>query len=157
MRPLRTRHRSAAIVVAACDVREHRLFGRRLRRLVTMMGALAQTASMLRRSFRLHRHRNNSADERDQQQKSGGNPLHAVWWAKPQFGLRIKQNLPAGKCRAQRDTGFAKITKFALDLPVRASWSPELPGVTTNLDEYLRSLPPGEEIAKWRYRVVIKV
>ena len=114
MRPLRTRHRSAAIVVAASDVLEHRLFGRRLRRLVTMMGALAQTASMLRRSFRLHRHRDNGADERDQQQKSGGNPLHVVWWAKTSIWLENKAEF------AGRQVSGAKRHEFCQDREIRS-------------------------------------
>jgi hypothetical protein len=78
MGPLRTRHRTAAIVIAASSVLQHSLFGLHLRSFVTMMRAFAQTAGAWRRGFRLHRHRNHRSEKRNQQQKSGSNALHLV-------------------------------------------------------------------------------
>lgn len=78
MSPLRTRRCPAAIVVAATSILQNRLLGMGLRRFVTMMQALPQTAGMRRRSFGLHRDWKQCSEERDQQQKSGSNALHAV-------------------------------------------------------------------------------
>ena len=79
MSPLRTRRCPAAIVVATTSILQNQLLGMGLRRFVTMMQALPQTAGMRRRSFGLHRDGKQCSEERDQQQKSGGNALHAVW------------------------------------------------------------------------------
>ena len=110
-----------------------------------MMRALAQTASMRRRSLRLDRHRNDGADKRNQQKKSGRNPLHAVSLEPaPQIELRIKQNLASGKCRAQTDTGFCQDHKMRpRPLHLRQSCSPEPPGVPTNRHPYLQLCSPG--------------
>jgi hypothetical protein len=78
MGPLRTCHRTAAIVIAASSVLQHGLFGLLLRCFVTMMRALTQTAGAWRRGFRLHRHRNDRSEKRNQQQESGSNALHLV-------------------------------------------------------------------------------
>lgn len=77
MSPVRTRYGAAAIVVTASRIPQNRLLG--MRRVIAMVRALTQTAGVCRRSLRLHRDRNNRPEQRDQQQKSGSNPLHAVW------------------------------------------------------------------------------
>lgn len=79
MSPLRTRRSPAAIVVAATSILQNRFLGLRPRRFVTMMQALPQTAGMRGHRFGLHRYWKQCSEERDQQEKSGSNALHAVW------------------------------------------------------------------------------
>ena len=76
---MRTRHGSAAVMVAASGIPQHGPVGMPCRRFMALMRPLAQAACVRRRSFRLHRDRNNCPEKRDKQQKSGGSPLHAVW------------------------------------------------------------------------------
>lgn len=80
MCPLRACDCTETVTVAATSVLQYGFFWMRLRRFVTVVGALAETAGMRRRGLRLHRHRNNCSEKRDQQQKSGSNPLHAIRW-----------------------------------------------------------------------------
>ena len=78
MRPLRTGHRVAAVVIAAPRSTGYRVVRIGLGRLVTVMCGLAATAGMRWRSFPLHRQGNKRPDKRNQQQKSGSKPLHVV-------------------------------------------------------------------------------
>ena len=78
MRPLRTGHRVAAVVTAAPRAASYGVVRIGLGRIVTVMGGLAATAGMRRRSYPLHRQGNKRPDKRNQQQKSGSKPLHAV-------------------------------------------------------------------------------
>jgi hypothetical protein len=71
-----------------------------------MMRTLAQTASTRRGGFRLHRHRNYGADERNQQQKSGSNPLHAVWWAKTPICVEDKAEFGGRQVSGAKRHGF---------------------------------------------------
>ncbi|HET7437854.1 MAG TPA: hypothetical protein VFJ56_00020, partial [Nitrospira sp.] len=76
--PVGARHGPAAVMVAASRIPQHGSVGVRCRRLMALMRPFAQAACVRRRSLRLHRDRNNCPEKRDQQQKSGGNPLHTV-------------------------------------------------------------------------------
>lgn len=79
MGPLRFGYCAATIVVAASRILKHRFFRMRDRRFMAMMRAFATTAGMRRRGFGRDRHRKRSSEKRDQEQKSGSNPLHADW------------------------------------------------------------------------------
>jgi len=58
---------------------------------VALVGGFAAAAGMRRRSHRLQRHGKECPGAGEQQQKSGGQPLHAVHESEPNVGSRIEQ------------------------------------------------------------------
>ena len=78
MRPLRTGHRVAAIVIAAPGPAGYGLVRIGLGRVMAVMCGLTATTRMGGRNFPLHRQRNERSDKRHQQQKSGSKALHAI-------------------------------------------------------------------------------
>jgi len=76
MRPLRSGQGAAAVVVAASESADGRLRRIHQRRIVAMVRH-AKTAGTRWRSGGRQRERNEGSDEREQEQKSGGQALHA--------------------------------------------------------------------------------
>jgi len=75
--PMRCGYGSATVMVAARGVAQDRFIKRTAQGIAAVMGTIAATASVRRRSRSLQRDRNKRSEKREQQQKSGSQPLHA--------------------------------------------------------------------------------
>lgn len=85
-RRLRCRDSAGAVLLATGLVADNAAF--QFRGTVTLVGRLAPAAGMRGRSQGLHRHRNETSGNREQQQQSGGQALH---YSARKSSMRIDQ------------------------------------------------------------------
>jgi hypothetical protein len=118
VRPMLGRYGAAAIVIAASGAVDGaliRFVGCRVGWLVTLVGGLAQAAGVSWRSGGRYRERHKRADQREQQQKSGGQALHIVSCESRLEGkVSIEQNCEQAQAEAlspTRNSHFSQKTR----------------------------------------------
>jgi hypothetical protein len=73
---------ATAAVIAATGVADYKLFGFRRCRILAVMNSLAEAACARRRRCGSQRHGDEISREREKQQQSGGQAMHAFCWNK---------------------------------------------------------------------------